>query len=989
VTITRATIEPYALPLRAPLPAADGWLGHRHGWLLRIEDDSGKVGYGDGACWPGFGSCVDGHGSDGLATALGALVANRALVGVALDDVEAIARWLGRLQPTGRSLPPEAQAAIELALLDLLARRDDKPLAALLFHEVATRVESHRLVLDCSQPGSARHLKVKLGSGSANDDLRTLAEIRARAGAAVSLRVDVGGRWTVEQALARLDDLARFDVQWLEQPVAAHDLDGLRKVRTAAAGRGLRVAADEAVVDRAAAERIVDRGAADGLVLKPMFLGGLLPCLALARSARERGIDVMITNALESAIGRAGAVHLAAGLPGVHGMSSALGRDVAELGEPIDGWMPLPRGAGHGMVPDGAAPHSAAPHSAAALAPGRPARSHDRGAPHPAATLRHPLASAAENAGARPALASGTTTVTAAELVDRVARRAAVLHARGVEAGMVVALDGPHDLDWVVDFHAIGWLGAVVAPIAHDLPPDERRRALDELEPRAVLQRGEASSASEPTAVAAMPEREWSLDEPRVMVCSSGSTGRPRWVVLRTGQLLFSAFGSALRLGHLPGDRWLCCLPLHHVAGVSILMRCAIYGTTVQLQPFDAASVARALDDGDITQVSLVPSMLEGVLDQRPAEPFPSTLRAILLGGAATPPALLDRCAAIDAPVARTWGMTEAASQIATCEPGDMAADAGSGAALVFTRVTTQGERLALSGPIVGRTWVTNDRGYLEQGRVHVTGRADDLLVSGGENVAPAEVVAVLRQHPAVDDAWVFAVASERWGQRPVAAIESSAEPCGDEALRRFCRARLSHFKVPDHFVWFRALPRTALGKIAGARTRELALAELAGSAKGRAEPAATASGAGPASQKAELAQTFDERFGGTARRAGVEVEKGVNQAGGGAQSTIGAAESVGEHDRVVAQALDLESNLDAVVHTDRPLEVGVGMHQRHGDVQLVDQPVDVAIDGEQQLFEGLVTELEDAPEEDNSSAVYLEEPRGVVMHERHDDDAR
>ena len=386
----------------------------------------------------------------------------------------------------------------------------------------------------------------------------------------------------------------------------------------------------------------------------------------------------------------------------------------------------------------------------------------------------------------------------------------------------------------------MGWVGSVVVPVALR---SGRKDATGSAAADPGIDATDTASATPPditihtdapppTSSATPPERFWPLHEPRVVLHTSGTTGAPRPVTLTTGQLLLSAFGSATRLGHDPNDHWLCCLPLHHVAGISILMRCAFYGTAVVLhERFDATRVAAALDAGDVTLVSLVPSMLEQVLDARGDGPFPSGLRAILLGGDPPSDALLERCRTMDAPVALTWGMTETASQVATRAPGDFAAASDGAPPLPFLRVRTQGERLVVTGPVVrGGAHVTSDLGGVtDRGRVRVTGRADDAILSGGEIIVPEEIEAVLAGHPAIAQVAVVAVPSERWGQCPAAVLVAKAKsgphPTA-EALSAWCHKRLSGYKVPATFQWRDALPTTALGKIARAQLRQSLVTE-------------------------------------------------------------------------------------------------------------------------------------------------------------------
>ncbi|MDP6946846.1 MAG: class I adenylate-forming enzyme family protein, partial [Myxococcota bacterium] len=353
-------------------------------------------------------------------------------------------------------------------------------------------------------------------------------------------------------------------------------------------------------------------------------------------------------------------------------------------------------------------------------------------------------------------------------------RTASWLASAGVGVGDVVALHAPVDLNWWVAFHGIAWLGAVPAPLdPYRTPGAGLARQLDTLRPTLVLS---ATSIAGPWRCVRMPgsvdappcePASWPLGAPRLVVLTSGTTGEPKVVSLSALQLVLSAFGSASRLGHEPSDRWLCVLPLHHIGGLSIALRAAWLGVTVVLHPrFDAPEVAARLDSGDVTMVSLVPSMLTAILDAREQVPFHPRLRVVLLGGAATTPALLARCQSLSVPVARTWGMTEAASQVATAPPGDWAPGMPQ---LPFAEVTVLGGVLHVAGPLVGGgVMATGDLGHVDAcGRVHVSGRRDAVIITGGEKVPAALIEAALDEHPAVAEACVVGLPDRRWGHRP------------------------------------------------------------------------------------------------------------------------------------------------------------------------------------------------------------------------------
>jgi O-succinylbenzoic acid--CoA ligase len=291
-----------------------------------------------------------------------------------------------------------------------------------------------------------------------------------------------------------------------------------------------------------------------------------------------------------------------------------------------------------------------------------------------------------------------------------------------------------------------------------------------------------------------------------LVVHTSGTTGAPRPVEITRFNIEANALGSAVALGLDPDERWLCPLPLSHVGGLMVLLRSAVYATTAVLGPADA------LDD--VTLASLVPTQLQRILEAGP--PPAPRLRAILLGGAGASRALLERAAAAGLPVAPTYGITQACSQVTVAEPGDTET---SGFPLpgVDVEIAPDGE-IRVRGPVVagGGTLHTGDLGRLdERGRLIVTGRLSELIVSGGENVAPAEVEAVLEQHPAVAEAGVFGRPDPEWGESVVAAVvPRNGAPLDAEELRAFCRARLAGFKVPKAIEPVAVLPRTASGKL-------------------------------------------------------------------------------------------------------------------------------------------------------------------------------
>jgi len=344
------------------------------------------------------------------------------------------------------------------------------------------------------------------------------------------------------------------------------------------------------------------------------------------------------------------------------------------------------------------------------------------------------------------------------------------------------------------------------------------------------------------------------LDEIHSIIYTSGTTGRPKGATLTYGNHWWSANASVLNLGLLPDDHWLASMPLFHVGGLAILIRCTIYGIPVTLhERFDPARVDYELSHGPITIVSLVPTMLERTLDaheSRGAIGFPPSLRAILLGGGPAPEALLHRASRLHAPVLQTYGLTEAASQVTTLSPDDALHKIGSAGRPLFpTSIEIRGldeERegsnplppneigeILVSGPTItlgywGRPeetdttirdgWLhTGDLGYLdEEGYLYVVDRRSDLFISGGENVYPAEIEEVLRLHPAVKDAGVIGILDEEWGRVPLAFICTDRTDDSElrAELRAHCEKHLARYKVPREFLFTAELPRNAAGKL-------------------------------------------------------------------------------------------------------------------------------------------------------------------------------
>ncbi len=316
---------------------------------------------------------------------------------------------------------------------------------------------------------------------------------------------------------------------------------------------------------------------------------------------------------------------------------------------------------------------------------------------------------------------------------------------------------------------------------------------------------------------------------------TSGTTGTPSAVQLTRRNFSASADSWQHLLRFTPRDHYLNCLPLYHIGGMSILTRALHSGFKVTFtEAFDARKVNALIDQGGISLISLVPTMLAGLLEERREAGFPSALRAVVLGGGPVPQSLLARCRAAKVPVVFTYGMTETCSGIAGWELDPSAAVTENLHLKIgrpFKNVSLDVElgELVVRGPMVMRGYLgeevsggvhrSGDLGYADdRGKYYLDLRREDLIVTGGENVNPREVEAVLMGHPQICDCAVIGLADDQWGQLVAAFVvckdRITEREAFVESVKQFCRDQLANFKIPKVIRIVETLPRNALGKI-------------------------------------------------------------------------------------------------------------------------------------------------------------------------------
>ena len=484
--------------------------------------------------------------------------------------------------------------------------------------------------------------------------------------------------------------------------------------------------------------------------------------------------------------------------------------------------------------------------------------------------MNDPLAYRARATPGETALVDATTDEewTVRELDAAVEETAGRLADLGVAAGDHLGLVLPPRPASVRLVHAGLRLGATLVPLSHALTPAELGPRLERADVSVVVcaestEDAVAEGTDLPTAsvddpseegvvalgeaeVVDPPRHDWAGADTVLLGHTSGTTGEPKVVVLTAANLLASALASAARLGMAPDDRWLVTLPLHHVGGLSPVLRMPLYGSTVVLRRgFDPGPCVDDVDEYDATRVSLVPTMLRRMLDRRGT--LPGSLRTVLLGGAPAPVSLIRRCRNYSVPVTPTYGLTETASQVATATTAEAYADSETvGRPVLFTDVTVVSEEgdplapgevgeLVVDGPTVSPRYYddveataaahgahglhTGDLGDRDDaGRLYVYNRLDDRILTGGELVDPGEVVDAVRSHPDVTDAAVVGLPDEEWGERVAALVVGNVDAVTVDA---HLRERLAGFKLPRVVGIADHLPRTDSGTVDRQALRE------------------------------------------------------------------------------------------------------------------------------------------------------------------------
>lgn len=791
----------------------------RASWVLTLDDGTTR-GFGEASPLPG-------HSRESLEEVRGdlerLLTAPLTCAGPTSEagEVSTDLRWLqAACEPLRK---PSARFALEMALLDYWSQKLAVPVWRLLTRAPVAATLATSTVIDPLCEGALEQAERALGDGigtlklkvgrDPEAELAFAAHLRQRAGPeTLRLRIDANRAWPLEQTPSYLERWAALAPEYVEEPSAHGPWERSSPVP---------LALDESLRDvEPDVAWLARRPGAGVLVLKPMLLGGIVRCLAWARAAQQTGKAVVVSHLFDGPLALSACAQLAFAIQSPQ-CALALGPHAG-----LGAWR-----------------SRCAPPAFVRLTGVERPKSPSLGTSY---TRRLSPIAAARECPQRTALVLADRELSYGDLGHCVEQVIAWLDASGTLAAVrssprAVAFVAEARLGTLALLYACLELGLPILPLHPRATPEERQRQLDTLRPAAwieptAIERLEACLAPAAThnerSHGPHPDPEPDEELDLAWVLTSGTTGGPKAARLSRRAFLAAADASALHLGWHEDDRWLLSLPFAHVGGLSVLTRCLLARRTVVVDlsrnPEDQLATVRRQA---VSLLSLVPTQLARWLELE-THALPPSVRAILVGGARAPAELVERARARGFPVLRTYGLTEACSQVAT-EPLHVARSTPVTDAFVGRVLSGLDARIAESGAIevrgaalltgyVNQTerptspdgWFsTSDRGRIDDRGLSVLGRLDHVFISGGENVLPEAVEAVIAAHPCVSAVCVVGLPDPYWGQCGVALVRLRV-PISAEELSSWAAARLAPHERPKQWYVVSELPTLPTGKL-------------------------------------------------------------------------------------------------------------------------------------------------------------------------------
>lgn len=425
----------------------------------------------------------------------------------------------------------------------------------------------------------------------------------------------------------------------------------------------------------------------------------------------------------------------------------------------------------------------------------------------------------------------------------------------GIKQGSHVGILSTNGIPMVIAIHALSYLGAIAvllntrltkkellyqindAGVSLIITCDHHQKTAKEIDLRIPVK--SYSMVDQLVEKRVKLRSKINLQDNFTIIYTSGTTGLPKGVVHTYKNHWSSAIGSALNLGLDENDKWLATLPLFHVGGLSILIRSVIYGMPVLLlEKFDEKVVNQAIINQRVTIVSAVTVMLQRLIKDLGSKEYPETFRCVLLGGGPVPSPLLQQAKKLHIPVFQSYGMTETSSQIVTLSSKYALDKIGSAGKPLFTaqlNIHEPGDdgvgEIYVKGPMVTKGYFNNEKangtsfqdgwlatgdlGYVdEDGFLYVIDRRTDLIISGGENVYPAEVEASIAAIKGISEVGVVGKEDEVWGQIPLAFVVKDDQLITEKEIIYNLEKRIASYKIPKQIHFVDYLPRNASNKM-------------------------------------------------------------------------------------------------------------------------------------------------------------------------------
>jgi len=392
------------------------------------------------------------------------------------------------------------------------------------------------------------------------------------------------------------------------------------------------------------------------------------------------------------------------------------------------------------------------------------------------------------------------------------------LKGKGIKAHDRVAICDDNSVEYVILLLALWQIKAVAVPVSPRWPEKTIASYAAKISARYLLRGADIKRVVCFDARQQMEESHahaLDLDQEVTIIATSGSSGEAKAAVHTWSNHFYSARGSNELIPLTPSDRWLLSLPLYHIAGIAMVVRCLLSGAGLVVGR--EADLSGTIERGGVTHVSLVSTQLQRLLADAKNHVLLRALKCVLLGGSAIPRALLEQSLELGLNIYLSYGLTEMSSQVATgmlvsldqaCArllPYRQLSISAEGEILVKGEVLFKGyvTGAKLHLPLVPGAWFpTGDMGRLDgNGCLTVTGRRDSMFVSGGENIHPEEIEKVLLSIKGIEQAIVVPKDDKEFGQRPIAFIKFAGQPLAEEAIIKSLEADLPRFKIPIAFL--------------------------------------------------------------------------------------------------------------------------------------------------------------------------------------------